>query len=160
MPAERPDYDAVIETPVVSVHLGIVTDQQALSAIEFLTARHRTRHPQSDITCESVRQLRAYFDDPRWQFSLPLIKQGTPFQQRVWQQLRSIPTGETRSYGDVAQQLKSVPRAVGGACRRNPVPLVVPCHRVVAADGIGGFCGETAGDKLDFKQWLLDHERG
>ncbi len=71
----------------------------------------------------------------------------------------AIPVGETRRYGDAASALNSAARAVGGACRRNPVPLVVPCHRIVAANGLGGFDGQRDGAELDFKQWLLNHEK-
>jgi methylated-DNA-[protein]-cysteine S-methyltransferase len=85
---------------------------------------------------------------------------GTPFQRRVWHALRRIPSGCTRSYGELARELGSSARAVGGACRRNPIPIVVPCHRVIAAGGgAGGFMGQRSGDALAIKTWLLDHER-
>ena len=84
---------------------------------------------------------------------------GTPFQRRVWQALRGIPSGSTCSYGELAHELGSSARAVGGACRRNPIPIVVPCHRVAAAaGGVGGFMGQRDGEALTIKQWLLDHE--
>jgi methylated-DNA-[protein]-cysteine S-methyltransferase len=105
-----------------------------------------------------LRQLGAYFRDPRFRFDLPMESAGTPFQRRVWEVLRAIPSGETRTYGALAAELGTSPRAVGGACRANPVPLVVPCHRVVAADGLGGFSGATAGPRLAAKRWLLVHE--
>lgn len=159
MARAKTEYDAVIKTPLSSVRLGITTKDGLLLAIGFLSAQHSVRSPMSAIARDTVTQLEAYFDDAQWCFTLPLCKQGTPFQQQVWQQLCAIPTGETRSYGDVAGRIESAARAVGGACRRNPVPIVVPCHRVVAANGIGGFSGVTVGDKLDFKQWLLNHER-
>lgn len=157
--AESVIYDAVIKTPVKGMRLGIKTQGDSLAMIDFLLSDIRVRRPATDIVCETVSQLEAYFENPHWQFSLPLLKQGTPFQQQVWQQMTMIPVGETRSYGEVAKRLKSAPRAVGGACRRNPVPLVVPCHRIVAANGIGGFSGETKGPRLAFKQWLLAHEQ-
>lgn len=89
---------------------------------------------------------------------VPLRLAGTPFQQRVWHALQQIPPGEVRTYGALARQLRSSPRAVGGACRRNPVPLLVPCHRVVAAQGLGGFAGHTAGQEIALKRWLLQQE--
>jgi methylated-DNA-[protein]-cysteine S-methyltransferase len=72
--------------------------------------------------------------------------------------LRSIPPGRTRTYGELASKLGTSARAVGGACRANPCPVVVPCHRVVAANGLGGFAGDTSGRKLEVKRWLLRHE--
>ncbi len=159
MPTDEPNYDAVIETPIASISLGIVVAEDALLTIALLARRQRPLLPSNAMSREVVRQLRAYFTDPQWQFSLPITPQGTPFQQRVWQFMCSIPVGETRRYGDVAQALNSAPRAVGGACRHNPVPLVVPCHRIVAANGLGGFNGCRDGAELAFKQWLLKHER-
>jgi methylated-DNA-[protein]-cysteine S-methyltransferase len=91
-------------------------------------------------------------------FDLAVVMQGTPFQQRVWQALRDIPAGETRSYGQLAAHLGSGARAVGNACRHNPVSIVVPCHRVVGAAGLGGYSGHTQGPVLRRKSWLLAHE--
>ncbi|WP_373508121.1 methylated-DNA--[protein]-cysteine S-methyltransferase [Thiocapsa sp.] len=104
------------------------------------------------------QQLSAYFEQASAGFDLPVALVGTDFQQRVWAELRRIPAGETRTYGEIARQLGSVPRAVGQACRANPCPVVVPCHRVVAVNGLGGFSGDTTGRKLEVKRWLLDHE--
>lgn len=105
-----------------------------------------------------IRQLRAYFDDGSMRFDLPLALIGTPFQQRVWALLQTIPPGETRTYGAVAHVLGSAARAVGQACRANPCLLVVPCHRVVAAQGLGGFSGDVSGRQIAVKRWLLAHE--
>lgn len=87
-----------------------------------------------------------------------LIAQGTDFQQRVWYELSQIHLGETRTYGDIANKLNSSPRAVGNACRKNPIQIIIPCHRVVSAKGIGGYAGETEGKQLKIKRWLLSHE--
>ncbi|TCT21332.1 methylated-DNA--[protein]-cysteine S-methyltransferase [Thiobaca trueperi] len=105
-----------------------------------------------------VSQLHAYFSDGSARFELPLALSGTAFQQRVWAVLRTIPSGETRTYGEVARVLGSAARAVGQACRANPCPIVVPCHRVVAVQGLGGFSGDTSGSRLAIKRWLLHHE--
>jgi len=110
------------------------------------------------LAAEVARQLDAWVQDPRFVFTLPLAPAGTVFQQRVWQALRAIPAGEVRTYGELACRLGSSARAVGGACRANPLPLVVPCHRVVAAGGVGGFAGRTAGPALALKQRLLARE--
>ena len=106
-----------------------------------------------------VDQLLRYFTDPRHTFSIPLLLQGTPFQQRVWRALLNLPAGETVSYGALATQLATGARAVGNACRANPVPIIVPCHRIVACDGLGGYSGAIAGTQLGIKRWLLEHER-
>jgi methylated-DNA-[protein]-cysteine S-methyltransferase len=103
-------------------------------------------------------QLAAYFEQASAGFDLPVSLVGTDFQQRVWAELRRIPSGETRTYGEIARRLGSGPRAVGQACRANPCPVVVPCHRVVAVNGLGGFSGDTSGRKLAVKRWLLQHE--
>lgn len=92
--------------------------------------------------------------------SLPLASGGTPFQRRVWQALAAIPYGQTRSYGDIAGELGSSPRAVGGACRANPLPILVPCHRVIASDGLGGYAGRRSGAWFAIKAQLLHHEQG
>jgi len=103
-------------------------------------------------------QLKRYFASPQSGFDLPMQQQGTAYQQRVWRALQRIPPGQTLTYGQLAKRLRSSPRAIGNACRRNPLPLLVPCHRVVATGGLGGFAGETTGKPLALKRWLLEHE--
>ena len=100
----------------------------------------------------------AYFQDPSRRIDVRCKLSGTPFQRRVWRLIAAIPPGTTRTYGELAAALGSSARAVGGACRANPCPLVVPCHRVVARDGLGGFAGDRGGRLLDIKRWLLAHE--
>ncbi len=110
----------------------------------------------SPLLRRAGEQLRAYFNNGRHEFDLPLAPAGSPFQKAVWHQMRAIPAGETRSYGQLAAVLGSVARAVGSACGANPIPIVIPCHRVLAADGrIGGFSGRGG---ITTKRWLLAHE--
>ncbi|MEO5341724.1 MAG: methylated-DNA--[protein]-cysteine S-methyltransferase [Gammaproteobacteria bacterium SHHR-1] len=104
------------------------------------------------------KPLLDYFTDGHRPIALPLDLRGTDFQRRVWQALLQIPPGQTRSYGQLARQLGSSAQAVGNACRANPCPLVVPCHRVLAKQGLGGYCGQTQGEQLQIKRWLLRHE--
>ncbi|MFZ2541292.1 MAG: methylated-DNA--[protein]-cysteine S-methyltransferase, partial [Gallionella sp.] len=104
-------------------------------------------------------QLTAYFVDPDFRFELPVDPGGTAHQHKVWQIMRIIPRGETRSYGALAAQLKSAAQAVGQACGANPIPIVIPCHRVVGKAGLGGFMGHASGTALDIKRWLLAHEQ-
>jgi methylated-DNA-[protein]-cysteine S-methyltransferase len=109
-----------------------------------------------------MTELSAYFTDPRHELNLPTAVKGTVFQHKVWRAIHAIPSGETRSYGELARDLSTSPRAIGGACRANPIPLLIPCHRVIAADGgTGGFLGHTANHdtSASVKDWLLQHER-
>jgi methylated-DNA-[protein]-cysteine S-methyltransferase len=112
---------------------------------------------RDDSAFQAVReQLASYFEGKLRDFDLPLRMDGTPFQQRVWQGLRAIPFGETISYAELARRIghPGASRAVGSANGRNPISIVVPCHRVIAADGtLGGY-----GGGLDRKDWLLQHE--
>lgn len=149
-------YQAIVATPAFC--LGLRCSDDEIVALDFLEPRAE-RPPQGLLAKEAVRQLRAYLTDPRFAFSLPLAPAGTPFQRRVWQQISAIPSGTTRSYGELARAVASAPRAVGGACGSNPYPVVVPCHRVVAAGGgLGGFARMRGGFLLEVKRWLLAHE--
>ena len=112
----------------------------------------------ADLPPALGEQLAVYLRDGLSPFGLPIERHGTPFQRRVWQALQAIPAGHTRTYGELAEVLGTSARAVGGACRANPCPIVVPCHRVVAKRGLGGFAGDTSGRKVAIKRWLLRHE--
>ncbi|ARJ68145.1 cysteine methyltransferase [Magnetospirillum sp. ME-1] len=115
--------------------------------------------PENDETPLLLRardQLEEYFDGKRTDFDLPLAPHGTAFQQKVWAALAKIPFGQTRSYGQLAEELGTAPRALGGACGRNPIPVIIPCHRVLAANGaMGGYSGI---DGVETKEFLLRHE--
>jgi methylated-DNA-[protein]-cysteine S-methyltransferase len=115
--------------------------------------------PQSEPTAvlvEACRQLEAYFERRLTDFDLPLMPAGSPFQRRVWAAMQQIPHGQTRSYGELAMEVGSAPRAIGGACGRNPIPIVIPCHRVLGRNGLGGYSG---GAGLATKRRLLELER-
>jgi methylated-DNA-[protein]-cysteine S-methyltransferase len=155
MADRKEGYAAVIAAPFG--RLGIHA-QEALTSIDFVSARIPLQSPRTPLARQVCAQLKAYFADPRTRFDLPLAPGGTQFQQRAWRALQRIPSGTARTYGELARTLKSAPRAVGGACRANPIPIVVPCHRVVAANGVGGFMGATRGRAMDIKRWLLEHE--
>lgn len=130
----------------------------AVSEIDLLAKSARLSPPESAAARRAAVQVAEYLKRAETDCRVPLAPSGTPFQQRVWQALRDIPPGEVRTYGELAKQLHSAPRAVGQACRRNPIPILIPCHRVVSANGIGGFSGQTAGPALARKRWLLRHE--
>lgn len=118
------------------------------------------RAPAADappLLAEACRQVRAYARGERKTFDLPVAPAGTPFQQRVWRRMQQIPYGETLTYGAMAAALDSSPRAVGGACGKNPIPVVIPCHRVMGTNGrLTGFSG---GEGVATKQRLLELER-
>lgn len=155
MPAE---FDAVLKTPFGA--LGVRTKGEAIAEIRFLPPGTRAVEPKTALARRACAQLSAYLADPQAGFDLPLQAAGTDFQRSVWRAIAAIPKGKTLSYGEIAKRLQSAPRAVGQACGRNPYPVVVPCHRVVAAaGGLGGFANARGGYLLDTKRWLLAHER-
>lgn len=137
--------------------LGVRTSKGRLSEIVFLKPTAALA-PSDGVAERACKQLEAYLADPEFRFDLPLASGGTPFQRRVWSKISAIAPGRTRSYGEIAREIDSAPRAVGQACGANPLPLVVPCHRVLAAGGIGGFAHHQGGFHLSVKRWLLAHE--
>lgn len=154
-------YAAIVALPFGA--LGIRCTRSLLTALDYLPSQpeRAARWPLAD---EAVSQLHAWLREPGFRFDLPLAPAGSAFQQRVWRALSAIPCGATLTYGELAKRLGSAPRAVGQACGANPYPIVVPCHRVVAASrglngGLGGFAHATSGYLLDIKRWLLEHER-
>ncbi len=135
-------------------HITLSEEDGAIVALDWGRVEEQEATPG---LAAARNQLQDYFDGMRHGFDLPLSPAGTPFQRRVWDALRQIPQGETRSYLDLARSLTSGPRAVGQANGRNPIPILIPCHRVVAADGsIGGYSGL---DGVATKRYLLDLER-
>lgn len=150
------NYQAIVAAPVFS--LGIRCTATEVLAIDFLESCPE-QQGNTPLANRAAEQLRAYLSQPDCMFDLPLKSAGTPFQQRVWQQIAAIPCGETRFYGQLAQNLQNAPRAVGQACGANPYPVVIPCHRVIATGGgLGGFARERGGFLLQIKRWLLEHE--
>ena len=133
--------------------LTISEDDGAIVALDWGRGRDQAETP---LLRRARDQLQDYFDGKRLTFDLPLAPHGSAFQKRVWAALCAIPPGETRSYADIARAIGSAPRAVGGANGANPIPIIIPCHRVVAADGsLGGYSG---GDGPATKRFLLDLE--
>ncbi|MGG5820635.1 methylated-DNA--[protein]-cysteine S-methyltransferase [Falsiroseomonas sp. HW251] len=137
--------------------LGEVTISEEDGAIVALDWGRGRDQDRTRLLDRAIAQLQDYFDGKRAAFDLPLSPHGTDFQRRVWDALRAIPVGETRSYGDLAKALNSAARAIGQANGANPIPILIPCHRVLAARGaLGGYSG---GDGPPTKLWLLQHER-
>ena len=108
--------------------------------------------PPGSLLAEAGRQLAAYFAGTRRDFDLPLAPAGSAFQKNVWREMIRIPYGEVLTYGEMAARTGGVARAVGGACGANPIPVIIPCHRVVAGEGLGGYSGRGG---LDTKRRLL-----
>ena len=159
-------FAAIVPAPSITSNknrplfaLGIRCNNEEVTAIDYLLPC-AAQAPESLLAKEVVSQINAWFVDPAFVFGLPLASAGTPFQRRVWTAITAIPSGDTQSYGALATQIGSGPRAVGNACGANPYPLVVPCHRVIAANqGLGGFARQRGGFLLEVKRWLLQHER-
>jgi methylated-DNA-[protein]-cysteine S-methyltransferase len=150
-------FDAVIAAPFGGI--GIRIAEGRVSESVYLPASIQPQAPRQALAREAARQVRAYLRNPGHAFDLPLAERGSPFQRRVWAATAAIPAGHTLPYGAIARQLRSGPRAVGQACGANWFCLIIPCHRVVAAHGIGGF-GSAPEDHfhLGIKRWLLAHE--
>lgn len=155
-------YFTFYETPIQTLRL--VGDGRSLTGLYMMSEKHHLIPPRDWLEDESVapfpetkQQLTAYFAGTLTKFDLPLKLQGTIFQQQVWEALKTIPYNTTMSYGELAQQIGQPKafRAVGLANGRNPVSIVVPCHRVIAANGkLTGY-----GGGIERKQWLINHER-
>lgn len=148
------EQNGVMQTPMGAV--GVTWADEVLLGVDL--EPERFPETPADLPDAIQRQLAAYFQDGATRFDLDLGLRGTPFQRRVWEALQAIPPGTTTTYGELAAALGTSARAVGGACRANPCPIVVPCHRVVAVDGLGGFAGDRSGRKVEVKRWLLRHE--
>jgi methylated-DNA-[protein]-cysteine S-methyltransferase len=149
-------YQAKLKTPFGM--LGIRCTEHALTGIDFLPTSEPAQPPVSTFAAQVCGQLQRYLDDPCAPFTLLLDLHGTPHQQKVWRAMLAIPCGQTRSYGELATEIGSGAQAVGQACGANPIPVVVPCHRVVGKSGLGGFMQHGSGESLDIKRWLLAHE--
>ena len=152
-------FQACLRAPFAT--LGITTTDTHVTGIRFLSPTVPAKAPRRDSIAQlACIQVQAYLDNPRYEFDLPLALAGTHHRLQVWEAMQRIAAGRTRTYGELALELGSSARAVGGACGANPIPVVVPCHRVVAAGGsLGGFMGaREEGFELGIKRWLLEHE--
>lgn len=150
------DWDVVIAAPGFA--LGIRTADDALTLIEFLPPQS-PQAARTSLAAEAAGQIDAYLRDARHRFDLPLAPGGSAHQKAVWAVMREIAVGDMLTYGEVARRIGSAPRAVGAACGANPLPVVIPCHRIVGAGGaLGGFAHATQGFLPGIKRWLLAHE--
>lgn len=157
------EFTLYFPTPLGSLKLEFLGNElSSLSVTENPSVKEQMldlkQEHENKVRENTLSQLDNYFSSSKSFLTIPLAPQGTPFQRSVWQELREIPLGETRTYGDIANKLNSSPRAVGNACRKNPIQIIIPCHRIISAKGIGGYAGETEGRQLNIKRWLLKHE--
>jgi methylated-DNA-[protein]-cysteine S-methyltransferase len=152
------DVCCTVMTPIGL--LAFKANQGELVEVDLAPASGRLveNSAYQELSKKVFEQIQAYFTDARYQFDLPIKISGTDFQKSVWQVMLSIPCGKIMSYGEIAKKLGSSPRAVGNACRANPLPVIIPCHRVVSQAGLGGYAGQTSGERLAVKSWLLQHE--
>jgi methylated-DNA-[protein]-cysteine S-methyltransferase len=137
--------------------LEVSGTSEGIVSVTFVKRRLPNDRNLPECVKEGIRQLEEYFKGARKNFSLKLLLQGTPFQKLVWQRLKKIPYGKLASYGEVARAIgkPNAYRAVGNANNKNPIPIIIPCHRVIGSDGtLVGY-----GSGLWRKEWLLDHEK-
>jgi len=151
-------HQYIINSPVGK--LAIVVSEHHVHSLHFLAKNPTTSliSPNTPFIQEVITHLNAYFKNPTHIFDLPIKLSVTSHHHKVLEALKNIPVGKTRTYGEIAKEIGSSPRAVGNACRHNPVALLIPCHRVVGANNIGGFAGDTSGTLINIKKWLLDWE--
>ena len=152
-------FTAVVEASFGAI--GIRSEDGHIRELVYLPASFDEKAAVDAVSERAALQVERYLGDPDFRFDLPLAAIGTAFQNKVWQAIAEIPRGEVLTYGDIARRVKSAPRAVGQACGANWYPLVIPCHRVTAANGLGGFShyDDETSFHVGVKRWLLAHER-
>ena len=149
-------YDVTVDFPKFKV--GVATRDGVVTQLKYLPLSTPSISPGNELAKRAERQLKGYREDPNTPFDLPVVVEGTELQKAVWKAMCAIPRGRTRTYGELAKELGADARDIGQCCGDNRLPLVIPCHRIVAADGIGGFAHATSGYLVEAKRWLLMHE--
>jgi methylated-DNA-[protein]-cysteine S-methyltransferase len=151
-------FSAIVAAPFGAV--GIRTDAGIVTELVYLPPHFGEKDAADPVADEAARQVEKYLLDADFAFTFARLDAGSAFQRKVWAAICAIPRGSVRTYGDVARHIGSAPRAVGQACGANWFPLVIPCHRVTAAGGLGGFSNhdDENGFHLSVKRWLLAHE--
>lgn len=151
-------FSAIVEAPFGAI--GIRTEPGVVRELVYLPPQFDEKAPVDPLSERAALQVERYLSDADFRFDLPLAEAGTAFQRKVWDVISSISRGDVLTYGEVAKIIRSAPRAVGQACGANWFPLVIPCHRVTATGGLGGFSNhdDETGFHLGIKRWLLRHE--
>jgi methylated-DNA-[protein]-cysteine S-methyltransferase len=148
-------YDVIINAPFGGV--GIHVESDYVVGIQLFPIQQSTREASHQFAQYVAHQISQYFMQAGSILDIPYAVSGTPFQKRVWKAISDIPAGEVLTYSELAEKVGSGPRAVANACGANRLPLLIPCHRVVAKNGLGGFMQGIDGG-LKIKEWLLAHE--
>lgn len=156
MATGKPRYNAVIDLPFARI--GVRADDDGLLGVARVSPTTRLKKADHPVAADVCQQLQRYSANSKFHFTVAMKVSGTPFQKKVWRALRKIPANQTVTYGEMAHAIGTSARAVGNACRCNPIPIVVPCHRVVAKNGTGGYMGKREGLAIQMKNWLLRHE--
>lgn len=151
-------FNAIVSAPFGAI--GIRTQDGKVRELVYLPPSFDEKEGDDPVAREAAAQVARYLADPDAGFDLPLADAGTEFQRKVWDEIGAIPRGQVQTYGILAKRIGSAPRAVGQACGANWFPLIIPCHRVTAARGLGGFASQDDenGFHLSVKRWLLRHE--
>jgi methylated-DNA-[protein]-cysteine S-methyltransferase len=151
-------FSAVVAAPFGAI--GIRSEAGVVRELVYLPPRFEEKAPIDPLSEQAARQVERYLDQPDFRFDLPLAEVGSVFQRKVWNVIAAIPRGDVLTYGQVAKLIQSAPRAVGQACGANWFPIIIPCHRVTASGGLGGFSNhdDETGFHLGVKRWLLAHE--
>lgn len=145
----------IINTPFGAVGIHIQNDY--IVSVELFPNQQQARKATSQFGQYVAQQMNQYFQQANLKLDMPYALAGTPFQKRVWNAISDIPAGKVLTYSELAHRVGSGPRAVANACGANKIPLLIPCHRVVAKNGLGGFMQGIEGG-LSIKEWLLAHE--
>ncbi len=152
-------FNAVVKTPFGALGIRVNSAQTHIQEFIYLPAEVQSQNADCELAALASEQVQRFIDEPAFKFELPLLHQGTEFQNKVWRVIASLDAGQVLTYKQVGQIIScGAPRAVGGACGANPYPLIVPCHRVVASNGIGGFARNDGGFYVGIKRWLLARE--
>lgn len=146
----------IFSTPIGPLALHIIDEH--LVAIDMMSTNTKLIPAKDALSKDIIQQFKAYFRDPHFKFTIPIRLNTTPFQKRMAKVLQTIAPGQALTYKDLAKKLQSAPRAVGQACRRNPLPIIIPCHRIIATTHLGGYSGNKHGAFMEIKKWLLRHE--
>ena len=150
-------FSAIVPAPFGAI--GIRVEAGALKELSYLPPTYEARPATDALSKKVAKQVEAYLKNPDHAFDLDLPVVGTEHQRKVWDVINAIPRGKVLTYAEVARRIRSAPRAVGQACGANWFPLVIPCHRVTATGGIGGFARHDGGFHQNVKRWLLQHEQ-
>ena len=157
----KTEFQAIIPAPFGVI--GVKTEADYLTGLALLLEPNTKLLSATDaFTQEVVAQINTYLTNAKHIFNLPVALDGTPFQKRVWAAIQQVKAGELLTYSELAIAANSGPRAVANACGANHLLLVIPCHRIVAKNGLGGFGGQGLSSceaNLNVKRWLLNHEK-